>query len=425
MNGNKKQNFLLVGISHKTAPVEIREKFSFDMENISNLLNDIYAINGISECAVLSTCNRTEIYALINKPAEKVRENINQYILETSGEEKDFLEYFFCLHGEQVIEHLFNVTCGLDSMIPGEPQIFGQVKKAYALACDNKCTGLTLNRLFHHTFQVGKRVRNDTSICKGIVSISSAAVMLAKKVFGSLEEQTVLLVGAGKIGKMCAKQFIDSGIKRLYIMNRTIERAVVLADEISGEVIPFDKIEEMYNKVDIIVTSVTSPEPLITKSRLVKYINQRNGKPLSLIDLGVPRNIDPETAEIENIHLFNIDALEDVTFGNSDMRKKEIEKAKEIINEEIVKYTNWLKMREVIPVINNLREKCENIRLDELQKIKNKTNSETYKTVDLITRRIVRKILHNPTITVKDAITHNAHEQLLESITELFIRDSG
>ena len=224
---------------------------------------------------------------------------------------------------------------------------------------------------------------------------------------------------------MCAKQFIDSGIKRLYIMNRTIERAVVLADEISGEVIPFDKIEEMYEKVDIIVTSVTSPEQLITKSRLIKHINQRKGKPLSLIDLGVPRNIDPETAEIENIHLFNIDALEDVTFGNGDMRKKEIDKAKEIINEEIVKYINWLKMREVIPVINNLREKCENIRLEELLKIKNKTNSETYKTVDLITRRIVRKILHNPTITLKDAITHNEHKRLLESINELFIRDTG
>jgi len=423
MNGNKKDKFLMVGISHKTAPVEIREKFSFNKENISRLLADIHAISGISECVVVSTCNRTEIYAIINKPAEKVREKINHCILEISGEEKDFLEYFDCLHGEQVIEHLFNVTCGLNSMILGEPQIFGQVKKAYAFACDNKCTGPALNRLFHHAFQVGKRVRNNTSIGKGIVSISSAAVMLAKKTFGNLEERIVLLVGTGKIGKLCAKQFIDSGIKRLYITNRTTEHAVMLAEEISGEVIPFDKIEEMYKKADIIVTSVTSPEPLITKSRLLEYLEQRNGKPLSLIDLGVPRNIDPETAEIENIHLFNIDALEDVTFGSSDMRKNEIDKVQEIIREEIVKFYNWLKMREVIPVINNLRKKCENIRLEELVKIKNKTNSETYETVDFVTRRIVRKILHNPTISVKDSASYDSRQRLLESIKELFIRE--
>lgn len=419
----EKDNFLLIGISHKAAPIEIREKFSFNSENISTELTDINKINGLSECVVLSTCNRTEIYALITRPVEEIREKINQYILNTSGTERDFLKYFYYLDGSQVIEHLFNVTSGLDSMILGEPEIFGQVKKAYTLACEYKCTGPAINRLFHHAFQVGKQIRNVTSIGEGAVSVSSAAVVLARKIFGSLKDRTVLLVGAGKIGKLCAKQLIDSGIERLYIANRTYDHAVALAEELSGKVIPFEKMEEMYEKVDIIITSVTSSEPLITKNRLIEHIERRNGRPLSIIDLGVPRNIEPETAQIENIHLFNIDDLEDVTLDNRDRRKNEAEKARKIIKKEVDEYCSWLKEREVIPVIQNLHEKCENIRLEELEKIKNKVSSETLDAINLVTRRIVRKILHNPTITVRASKSGETRKRLLESINELFIKD--
>ena len=419
----EKDNFLLIGISHKTAPIKIREKFSFNSENISTELNKINRISGIDECVVLSTCNRTEIYALINKPAEEIFEKINQHILDISGAGKDFLKHFYYLDGSQVIEHLFNVTCGLDSMILGEPEIFGQVKNAYALACDYKSTGPVINRLFHHAFQVGKQIRNVTSIGEGAVSVSSAAVVLAKKIFGGLKDCTVLLVGAGKIGKLCAKQLTDSGIAKLYITNRTYDHAAALAEELSAEVIPFEKMEKMYEKVDIIITSITSPEPLITKNRLNKYIEQRNGRPLTIIDLGVPRNIEPEATQIENIHLFNIDNLEDVTLDNRDRRKIEDEKARKIIKKEVDEYCIWLKEREVIPVIQNLHEKCENIRLEELEKIKNRVSSETYEAIDQITRRIVRKLLHNPTITVRATKSGDIRKRLLESINELFIKD--
>jgi len=419
----EKDNFLLVGISHKTAPIEIREKFSFNSENISTELTNINRISGLIECVVLSTCNRTEIYAVITGPVEVILKRINQHILDISGAEKDFLKHFYYLDGSQVIEHLFNVTSGLDSMILGEPEIFGQVKNAYALACDYENTGPVINRLFHHAFQVGKQIRNVTSVGEGVVSVSSAAVVLARKIFGSLKDCAVLLVGTGKIGKLCAKQLMDSGIEKLYITNRTYDHADALSKELSGEVVPFEKMEEMYEKVDIIITSVTSPKPLITKNRLNTHIKRRNGKSLSIIDLGVPRNIEPEVAQIENIHLFNIDDLKDVTLKNRDRRKIEAEKAKKIIKKEVDKYFTWIKEREVIPVVQNLREKCENIRMEELEKIKNRVSSETFEAIDLVTRRIVRKFLHNPTITVRTSKSEKTRKRFLESINELFIKD--
>ena len=421
----KKQTLLVIGISHKTAPVEIREKFSFNRKNISTAIHDIKAVSGVSECVVLSTCNRTEIYACIGDSADKIRKNIDRYILAASGQDKSFLKYFYCFSETEVIDHLFTVICGLDSMIFGEPQIVGQIKFAYTSACDIKCTGPVINRLFHSAFQVGKLVRSNTSIGKGVISFSSASVVLAKKIFPSLNGRTVLLVGTGKIGKLCAKHLIDSGsIRQLYISNRTIEKAVALADELSGEVIPFGNIEKMFGEVDIIITSISLSKPLIMKNQLKEYCARRNGRPLSLIDLGVPRNIDPEVTEIDNVHLFNIDDLEKVTITNRNKRKTEAVKAKEIIKQKVYDFSEWLKEREVIPLLNDFRNKFENYRQTELEKIKNRVSPETYETVDLVTRRIVRKFLHSPTITLKDSEPDETRNRLLESINELFINDT-
>ena len=420
----EKCNFLLIGFSHKTAPVEIREKFSFNKESISAALKEIYNLNDIRECVIVSTCNRTEIYAFICKPPDEIRGTINRYILKVSGMEEDFLRHFFFYTGNKVIEHLFNVACGLDSMILGETQIFGQIKNSYASACENGCTGSALNRLFNQTFQVGKLIRCKTSINEGIVSVSSAAVLLGEKIINGLEKRKVLLIGAGKIGKMCAKQLVDSGIEELYVTNRTPEHAVGLAKELSGKVIPFENMADMLDKVDIIITSTTSRFPLITKKFLIKHIKHRNGNPLTLIDLGVPRNIEPDVCIIKNTHLFNIDDLENVTVENREKRKTEAGKAREIIGNKVNEYCTWLEECEVIPVIINLREKCENIRLAELRKINNRVSAETYETIDLITRRIVRKILHNPTISMRTSESGEVRNRLVESINDLFINET-
>jgi glutamyl-tRNA reductase len=425
MGGIRKNNFLLIGISHKTASIENREKFSFNGDTIPEALKDLKKKCGIKSCVILSTCNRTEIYAYIGKPHDEVREKVNEYILEKTGEGKSFLKYFYFLEGMDVVGHLFEVASGLDSMIVGEPEIFGQVKNAYAVALENNSTNTAINRLFHHAFQVGKEIRSNTSIGEGAVSLSSSAVILAQKIFGSLRTRSVLLVGTGKIGKLCAKQLRDSGIETLYIANRTSQHAVDLAKELSGEVIPFEKMEKKYETVDIIITSIATPEPLITKSRMESHMDVRAGKPLYLIDLGVPRNIDSETAGIENIHLFNIDNLENITSDNLVKRKKEAEKAKEIVNKEVDEYASWIRERDVIPAIQDLHNKCEEIRSEELEKMKNRVSPETYEAIDRVTQRLVRKILHKPTITVRGSESGDARSRLIESINELFIDDPG
>ncbi|MFC1541222.1 glutamyl-tRNA reductase [Candidatus Latescibacterota bacterium] len=416
-------NFLLIGISYRTAPVDIREHFSFTADRIPGLLDEISEIEGVSECVAVSTCNRTEIYMLTDKPHTEVERNVGRYICDVSGKDDDFLDHFYTYRGREVVEQLFQVTSGLDSMIIGETQILGQVKSSFALACDNGKTGPVFNRLFHLAFQVRKQIRNETSIGKGVVSVSSAAVLLAKDVFGCLKRKKVLLVGTGKIGTLCAKQLIDSGVSELYIANRTYEHAAELAEELSGAVIPFEDMHNMFNKVDIIITSVTSSAQIVTKKIMNKYRNPKTGAPVTLIDMGVPRNIDPGVTELENIHLFNIDDLENVTLKNRDKRKNEAVKAKAIIVRKAEEFYSWLKEREIVPAINKLRKKCEHIRVEELKKINHTVTEETFNTIDLVTRRIVRKILHNPTITVRSSESDEDRRRLIETINELFINE--
>jgi glutamyl-tRNA reductase len=424
MGSIQKNNFLLIGISHKTASIENREKFSFTNDTAPDFSRVLKKKCGINGSVILSTCNRTEIYAYVEKPHDEVRKNVEACILERTGEKRSYLKYFYVQEGIDVIRHLFMVASGLDSMIVGEPEIFGQVKNAYAVALEHKYTNAAINRLFHHAFQVGKIIRHTTAIGEGAVSLSSSAVMLAQKLFGSLGKRSALLIGTGKIGKLCAKQLRDAGIESLYISNRTKKYAETLAKELSGEVVPFEYIDKTFEEVDIIITSIISPEPLITKEGMESHMDDRGGKPLYLIDLGVPRNIDPNTAKIENIHLFNIDSLESISSDNLDKRKQEAEKAQDIINKEVDEYITWIKEREVIPAIQDLHGRCEDIRTEELDKLKNRVSPETFREIDRVTQRIVRKILHKPTITVRCSESDDDRSRLISSINELFINDS-
>jgi len=401
----------------------VREKVSFDETSCSGILSDINAIDGIRESVLLSTCNRTEIYAVIDESPEDVRNRLEDYILDSSGANRNVLDCFVSLEGEDVIDHLFRVASGLDSMILGEPQILGQVKNAYAKACDLQCTGPELNRLFHNAFKVGKLIRNKTAVGEGAVSVSFAAVERAKEIFGTLEGRTVLLVGAGKTGELSAKRLVDIGVTHLIIANRTAGRARELAKNLGGEAAPFDCIVDLSRKVDIIISSITSAEPVITRQMLEPAVSGRNGKQLLLIDLGVPRNIDADTAELDTVQLLNIDDLEEITLGNMDKRRVEAEKAEEIIAEEVDDFSTWLSGRDAIPLIRNLHVMCEDIRLDELTKIKNRVSDEELETIDLVTRRIVRKILHNPVIRMRESESGDQRERLLKSVRELFMKD--
>jgi glutamyl-tRNA reductase len=425
MGRSKEDSFFLVGISCKTAPVEIREKFSFDSERLSAVLKELHPLKGIRECVAISTCNRTEIYATLKEPFAHAQQEITEYFTALSGIEDDISRYIYTKEGAQVIEHLFRVVSGIDSMIVGEPQIFGQVKNSYSTACDIGTTGTTINRLFHHAFQVGKLIRNTTSVGEGAVSVSFAAVELARKLFGSLDGRTVLLIGAGKTGELCLKSLADSGIKKIYISNRTPARASDLADRLSGEVVPFKSILDFCETVDIIITSVSSRKPILTLDELAPRLERRNGKPLILIDLGVPRNIETAVTDCTEAHLYNIDDLEDVILGNRDKRRMEVERAEELIGKEVNNFCCWLAEREVVPVIQDLHKKCESIRREEMERIRNRVSAETFDALDLVTRRIVRKILHHPTVAMRCSESGEIREQLLKSVRELFIGETG
>ena len=420
----KEFHFFLTGISHKTADVELREKVSFSPDTILDALKGIRSIRGVSECVILSTCNRTEIYTVLNKPSEKLYGAIEQFVKDFFGVGDSISGCFYRFQDTDVIEHLFRVCCGLDSMILGEPQIFGQVKSAYSTACDYKYTGTATNRLFHHAFQVGKLIRNSTSIGKGTVSTSFAAVELARKVFGCLEGRSALLVGTGKIGEICARQLVKSGVERLYIANRTSFRAENLADKLSVETVPFDEIPAMGNRADVIITSVASDNPIFKTSDFISSVGNAKDARIVIIDLGVPRNIEWDTPCTEHIILYNIDNLEEVVYDNRSKRKSEVKKAEKLIREEVDDYCVWLVERDVIPVITSLRKACEKIRKTELKKVKNRIDAETYETIDLMTERIVRKLLHNPIITIRAAASDSSRQRLIESVRELFIESN-
>ena len=423
MSSISEHQFYLIGISHKTAPVEIRERFSFSKEQVPAVLAELKRIEGISDCVVLSTCNRTELYLFAERSAENVGERLERYIGTVTGLDRDFSDHFYLLRGKAVIEHLFRVTSGLDSIILGETQIFGQVKNAYALACAEGCTGSVFNRLFHQAFQTGKQIRSDTSINEGIVSVGSAAVFAAQNVFGNLDCRTALVLGTGKIGRTCAKQLKESGIGELLITNRTIEHAIDLAGELTARIIPFGNMEDALESVDIIITSVSSTLPVLTEKLFGSRIAARQGKPVVVIDLGVPRNVEPGIARMENVHLFNIDDLEDITLGNRDRREREAEKAASIIDRKTEEYCRWLAEQEVVPTIHRLRRKYEAIRMDELKRVDHKVSGETLQVLDMVTRRIVRKILHDPTIVMRTKQAGEERNRLLKSIQELFINE--
>ncbi len=420
MGRNPEDSFFLIGISHKTAPVEIRERFSFDTGQVCVLLSEIHRKTGISECVALSTCNRTEIYAVLGDDPT-APEHVRACLSEASGVGDELREYFYTLEGATVVQHLFRVASGLDSMVLGEPQILGQVKTAYSIASDCQTTGPAINRLFHHAFRTGKTIRNQTAVGAGTVSVSLAAVELAGQVVGGLEGKTVLLAGTGKIGELCARRLTEAGVRTIFIANRTPERANDLAARLAGVAVPFDSLHDLCAEADIVITSVGSREPIIREARLRPVLDRRGGTPLFLIDLGVPRNVDPAVAGLPCVHVSNIDDLEGVTGENRDRRRTEAEKAEEIVRREVEDFCCRLSEREVAPVIREMHDRCEAVRIRELDRVRGRLNDETFELLDLVTRRIVRKILHNPTVAVRSSESGDIRQRLLESVQELFM----
>jgi len=351
------QNLELLGISHNTAPVEIREKFSVSDSKFLDTLSSIKCIPGVIECVLVSTCNRMEIYLYLDNMC-KPENRLVDFISKLSGvDNTDIKKYTYSLSGVDAGKHLMKVSSGLDSMMLGENQILGQLKESYKKSRDAKFSGPMLNTLFNRAISAGKRARSETEISRGAVSVSAAAVEMAFKIFEDLSNKKILIIGAGKMSELAAKQLLSYGIKTVLVSNRTYEKAKELADKFGGSAVRFDEINKYLQTVDIVISSTGSPHLLIKKEDMEPIIHKRSGNPIFFIDIAVPRDIDPKISELEDVFLYDIDDLGLVVKENIKDREATIPKVEKIIADEINKFVAWYDSRNKYKVAKEDEEK--------------------------------------------------------------------
>lgn len=416
-------DILVIGLNHKTAPVEIREKISFPPDRLEEPLKRILALSSIKENMILSTCNRVEVYANAQDVDQGIRD-LKGFLSEFHGISSGELEGFLYVYqGREAVRHIFRVASSLDSMVVGEPQILGQVKTAFSEASHHHTTGAILNRLLHRSFAVAKRVRTETRVGNRAVSISFVAVELAKKIFGDLQDKAVLLVGAGEMGELAARHLVTHGVSRVTVTNRTLESAQGLARILNGTVTPFHRLPEALKGADIVISSTASPHYVIRHADVVGAIKARRNRSMFLIDIAVPRDIDPRVNSIENAYLYDIDDLQEVADANIRDRKKEAEKAESLIEREVASFCQWYASLEATPTVRLLRAKCEGIRQKELERAYHALSlrsEKDRKILDAMTSAIVKKILHDPLVTLKRADENSSGEELVDAVRKLF-----
>ncbi len=395
---------VVLGLNHKTAPVEVREKLAFNNDSFLEAADVVFTrMPEIDEKVILSTCNRVEIYAHaenVESGLRAMKKFLYRYHEIPEGTLEDF---FYTYNAEEAVEHLFNVAGALDSMVLGEPQILGQVKEAYHSAMKVKATGRILNQLFQKAFSVAKRIRTETSIAENAVSISYSAVELATRIFGHLDGRTVLLIGAGEMIELAGRHLVGHGVKTVLVANRSYERAAKLATELGGSAVHYDNFDRELAGADNIISSTAAPHYVIKKEMVEKAVKQRAGKPIFFIDIAVPRDIEPSINDLNNVFLYDIDDLEGVVEENRMEREKEAEKAREIVKAEVTQFLRWLDRLEVEPTIVAIRKKAEEIKDNELQKTFSRLDlapgqEEAIKTM---ASSMINKLLHDPTIHLK------------------------
>ena len=345
----------VLGLNHRTAPVEVRERFNFGADKIAHLLDHLRSNDGITEAMLLSTCNRTELYLVMDEPEEAIP-FVKAMLRRLAGDAYK-AEYFYNLSGTHCVRHLFRVAASLDSLIIGEGQILSQLKNAYQIARKNDMTSTVFNTLMHRAIAVGKRVRTQTRIAYSSVSVSSAAVDLAIKILGDLSAAQILVVGAGHMSELTARHLLDKGAKTICVSNRHYEHALALAEKFNGTAIPYRAMFDYAADADIIITSTGAPHYVLTAEALGPLLPQRKGRPLILIDIAVPRDVDPELANYEGVTIYNIDDLEGVVDTNKTLRDKEAKLAEQIIEEEIVALKERLRYYTMRPVMVQLHDK--------------------------------------------------------------------
>lgn len=421
-------HLIVVGLSHRTAPVEQREKAALTDGGARALLRAVVAQPGITEAVTLSTCNRTEVYVRADDNAaaeEAVCAALVEHT-EISRHELDCARYAH--RDERVTAHLLRVASSLDAMVVGESEIQGQVRDAFERAQEEDTVGSVLDNLFRKALETGKRVRSETGIGAGAVSVASVAVELARETVADLSERRALLIGAGEMAESTAAALVASGVGALVVANRTISTARGLADRIGGQGISFDRLPEELVAADIVISSTDAPHPLLGHDDIERAMRARPGRPMVLIDIAVPRDLEAEIASVPGVRLYDIDDLERVVEVNLNGRMREAELAEGIVTEEVRRFTEWRRTLSVAPTIGSLREKAERIRAGELERIAGQWDSLSdadRDRVEQLTRAIVNKLLHEPTVRLRAAVADGDGVAHLESIRHLFGVESG
>ncbi len=420
-------DLLVIGINHKTAPVEIRERVSFSGEELGRSLRKVLEHPEFTEDMILSTCNRVEIYATTRDPEMGIVA-LKNFLAEYHGVSLEEFEQSLYIHsGSGAVRHIFRVASSLDSMVVGEPQILGQIKEAHSLAVSHNTLGIVLHRLLHRAFHVAKKVRTQTKIGNSAVSISYAAVELAKKIFGTLEGKAVMLLGAGEMAELAAKHLVAVGAQRVIVVSRTYRRAVDLAMTFDGEAIEFDGFRESLKEMDIVISSTGAPHYILGPEDVVGVIKARKNKPMFFIDIAVPRDIDPGVNEIENVYVYDIDDLQEVVDANRDRREREARRAEEIVEEEVLKFYHWYTSLDLVPTIVSLKEKFEKIRRREMSKYVAsfvRITEKERKSLEALTSAIVKKILHDPITFMKSPDLNTDTAEYVNAVRKLFRLDA-
>lgn len=415
------ETILLLGVNHKSTPLEVREQLALS-SGYEEPLRALSRIEGCREYYLLSTCNRVEILVTARQGAQ-VEEQLAHFLFGSALSPEEYQQYLYRYRNDEAIHHLFLVAASLDSMIIGEAQILGQLKEAYRWASEQKCTGPVLNKLLHKAFSVAKRVRSETRIGSSAVSISYAAVELAKKIFGSLENKRVLLLGAGEMAELAAEHLVGNGAREVVVANRTLERALSLAKRFNGRAVGLDELLEQLEQVDIIISSTGAPNIILHKDQVKPLMRNRRNKPLFFIDIAVPRDLDPALNELDNVYLYDIDDLNNVVELNKAERDKEAVKARRIVDEEALKFGEWLAGLAITPTIAALREKADQVCRAELERtlprLKNLSPKER-ESVEKMAAAITSKMLHDPLVYLKSESCKDQSEMKVDIFRSVF-----
>jgi len=419
-------DIVLIGLNHKTAPVEIRECLAFSRDETEVALETLQNHPAIEEVVLISTCNRVEVL-MTTENRHRAVEAVNIFLSKSKNVPyENFKESLYLYHDDEAVRHIFRVAASLDSMMVGEPQILGQIKEAYREAIEKKASGVILNRLLHRTFSVAKRVRSETGIGGHAVSISYAAIELGRKIFGSLEGKKVLLIGAGEMAELAVEHLLRNRVDNIFVANRTFERGVELAGRFKGTAVRFEEIPGSLEVVDIIISSTGSADFIVRTEHVKGVMRTRRNRPLFFIDIAVPRDIDPDINKLNNTYVYDIDDLKGVIDDNIEDRNREAIKGERIVDEAVIRFRQWYESLNVVPTIVALRKKLETISEGEIKKTLPSLNHLTEndrQSIYRMTQSIINKILHDPTLLLKSDGRHRNKSVYLDIARKLFKLD--